>query len=197
MRGRQLIVVYTICLTILTAGCSSSSPSGGGSGGSPGTMMGGQNGGSGRGGASSGITTSSGVEGMMGGDSGVNGGYSSVGKRIYLTGVGTDGRPIAHSDPPVTRSSLIMMGSAGCASCHDDNGRGGTIRKTSGALIKAPDITQSALIRRGFTDSTIRKVIANGLDEKGQPLDQAMPRWQMSSADLDATIAYLIVLSAK
>ena len=193
MRGRQLFVLFTLCSAIVAAGCSNSRPSVGSTGGG-GTMMGGPNGSSASSSTSNGNGNGNG--GMMGGP-GSAGSYSSVGQRIYLTGVGADSQPIAHSDPPVSRSSYIMMSSAGCASCHDRNGRGGTIRKTNGTLIKAPDITHSALIRRGFTDAAIRKAIGKGLDEKGQPLDEAMPRWQMSSADLDATIAYLILLSAK
>jgi hypothetical protein len=57
--------------------------------------------------------------------------------------------------------------------------------------IKAPDVTDDALIGDGFTDATIRKAIRDGLDESGKPLDEAMPPWQMIDVDLDATIAYL------
>ena len=84
-----------------------------------------------------------------------------------------------------------MMGGGGCGSCHSANGHGGTIRMMIGTTIKAPNITYGSLIKNGFTDATIRKAIRNGLDEKGKALDVAMPRWQMSDADVDATIAYL------
>jgi hypothetical protein len=43
----------------------------------------------------------------------------------------------------------------------------------------------------------MRRAILSGLDESGQPLDAAMPRWQMGATDLDATIAYLRKLAAR
>jgi len=74
---------------------------------------------------------------------------------------------------------------------------GGALRTMSGAAIKAPDVTFGALVKSGFTDATIRRAILSGLDESGQPLDAAMSRWQISAADLDATIAYLRELAAR
>ena len=88
-----------------------------------------------------------------------------------------------------------MMGGGGCASCHGANGRGGTTKMMTGDAIKAPDATYDALIEDGFTAGTIGEAIRDRLDESGQPLDEAMPRWSMSDADLDATIAYLQTLS--
>lgn len=133
--------------------------------------------------------------GMRGG--GVNPGtISSVGELIWLTGVGTDGREISHTAPRVSQGAL-MMGGGGCGSCHAADGRGGTIRMMTGTAIKAPDVTYDALIKAGFTDTTIRKAITDGLDESGKELDAAMPRWQMGAADLDATEAYLKVLGGR
>jgi cytochrome c oxidase subunit 2 len=134
--------------------------------------------------------------GMMGGSGSGANSYSSVGERIYLSGVGTDGQDISRSAPRVSQGAL-MMGGGGCASCHGADGRGGTIKMMTGTAIKAPDVTYDALIGDGFTDVTIRRAIRDGLDESGKPLDEAMPRWQMSDADLDATIAYLKELGAR
>lgn len=133
--------------------------------------------------------------GMMGGASGA-GSYSSTGERIYLTGVGADGQDIPRTATRVSQGSL-MMGGGGCGSCHGADGRGGTIRMMMGTAVKVPDITYAALTGAAFTDATIRTAIRNGLDESGKPLDEAMPRWQMSDTDLAATIAYLRVLGAK
>jgi mono/diheme cytochrome c family protein len=130
--------------------------------------------------------------GMMGGGSGPTS-YSSDGQRIYLAGVGTNGQDIPRTAPRVSQGAL-MMGGGGCGSCHAADGRGGTIRMMTGAAIKAPDITYAALLKAGFTDATIRSAIRDGLDEAGKPLKDAMPRWQMSEADLSATIEYLNVL---
>jgi mono/diheme cytochrome c family protein len=183
MRTSALIVVFAVCLGALVAaaGCSiSDTPSGGSNGGG---MMGG--------GASSGGQGG----GMMGGGSSPSA-YSSAGERIFLSGVGSDGQNIPRTAPRVSQGSL-MMGGGGCGSCHGADGRGGTIRMMTGTDIEAPDITFDALIAEGFSEATIRTGIRDGLDERGKPLNEAMPRWQMSDADLAATIAYLKELAAR
>ncbi len=140
---------------------------------------------------------SSGNSGMMGGQPGSSGGsYSSDGERIFLSGVGTDGREIARSTSNVSGGSG-MMGGGGCGSCHGADGRGTTIRVMGGTTIETPDITYDELIEHGFTDATIAVAIRDGVHEKGEQMDAAMPRWQMSEADVNATIAYLKVLSER
>lgn len=67
----------------------------------------------------------------------------------------------------------------------------------AGTSVKTPDITYGALIKAGFADTTIRSAITKGTDETGKPLKAAMPRWQMSAPDLDATLAYLKELGSK
>lgn len=140
--------------------------------------------------------TNSGTGGKMGGSSGAAGTYSSVGQRIYLTGVGSNGQNIPHTSTRVAQGSL-MMGGGGCGSCHAANGRGGTISMMTGEAIKVPDVTYGALIKSGLTDANIRTAIHDGLDETGKRLQSSMPRWQMTDPDLDATIAYLKELGAK
>jgi len=173
MRRHTLTVVSVVCLSALAAaamvGCSSSHTVGG---------------------------SSNSGSGMMGNGGSNASDYSSVGERIYLTGVGTDGQDISRSAPRVSQGSL-MMGGGGCGSCHGADGRGGTIQMMTGTAIKAPDVTYGALIGTGFTDATIRQAVRDDLDEGGERLDDAMPRWQMSDADLDATIAYLKELGAQ
>ena len=188
MRPYALITV-ALCLGALAAaaivGCSTSdSPGGSNSGG----MMGGAASPAGGGSAGAG-------GGMMGGGSGSTS-YVSLGERIFLAGVGSEGQAIPHTASRVAQSSL-MMGGGGCASCHGADGRGGTLRTMSGGAIEAPDVTYDALVKSGFTDAAIRRAILNGLDERGKPLDAAMPRWQMTPVDLGATIAYLKELAAQ
>ena len=93
MRRRSLMIV-AVCLGSLAAigitGCSSSNTSGG----SP--NSGGLMGSSGPASSSGGCSSGSSGGGMMGGCSGSNS-YSSIGERIYLTGVGTGGRAIPRS----------------------------------------------------------------------------------------------------
>jgi cytochrome c oxidase subunit II len=187
MRRHSLLIVVTCVGAVAAlgiAGCSSSDISGGGS--SNGGMMG-----------TSGPAPSGGTSGggMMGGGSGSSS-YSSVGERIFLTGVGGGGRSVPHSASRVAQSSL-MMGAGGCASCHGVDGRGATITMLSGTAVEAPDITYDALIKAGFADATIERAVRDGLDENGKLLQAAMPRWQMSATDLAATIAYLKQLSAR
>ena len=134
--------------------------------------------------------------GMMGGGGSGANSYSSVGERIYLTGVGADGQKISRNAPPVSQGSL-MMGGGGCGSCHGADGRGGTIKMMTGTAVEAPDIIYDALVKEGFTDATIGRAIRDGLDESGKPLEDAMPRWQMSDADVAEVIAYLKQLSAQ
>ena len=107
--------------------------------------------------------------GMMGGSGTGTNSYSSVGERIYLTGVGADGQRISRTAPAVSQGSL-MMGGGGCGSCHGADGRGGTIKMMTGTAIEAPDITYDALVEEGFTDATIGQAIRDGLDESGKPL---------------------------
>lgn len=185
MNRNTLIVAVAISFVSLTAaiaGCSSSDNSGvapRSSGNSMGRDVQGDNPGSG---------------GMMGQPGSSGGSYKSDGERIFLSGVGTDGRDIARSASNVPGGSL-MMGGGGCGSCHGADGRGATIRMMAGTSIEAPDITYEALDKEGFTDAAIAAAIRDGVDEKGERMDAAMPRWQMSEADVDATIAYLKVLS--
>ena len=189
MRRRALLLVFMICLGTLAlsavAGCSSSDNS------NSGGMMG--NGGSNT--MPGGGSNASPGGGMMGGGGSGTSGYSSVGERIYLTGVGADGQEISRTAPAVSQGSL-MMGGGGCGPCHSADGRGGTISMMTGTAIEAPDITYDALVEEGFTDATIGRAIRDGLDESGQPLEDAMPRWQMSDADVGGLIAYLKQLSA-
>jgi cytochrome c oxidase subunit 2 len=183
MRPHALITV-ALCLGVMAAaaivGCSASNTPGGSSGGG---MMG------------SAAASPAGGGGMMGGGSGSTS-YTSPGERVFLAGVGSDGQAIPHTASRVAQKSL-MMGGGGCASCHGAGGRGGTLRTMSGTAIQAPDVTYDALVKSGFTDATIRRAILSGLDDSGNPLDAAMPRWQMSPVDLGATIAYLKELAAR
>ena len=116
----------------------------------------------------------------------------AIGKRIYLTGVDSDGRQML-SEAPTASQGALMLGGGGCAACHGANGRGGTVRAAT-TSITGPNITYGALIKSGFTDATIRAAILWCTDEVGKPLDETMPCWQMSATDADATVAYLKTL---
>jgi len=188
MRRHTLVILLALCLSTLAlalvAGCSAPDTSGGGQNNGPRTMGG------------DGTGTSPNGGGMMGGGSGT-GTYSSAGERVFLTGAGSDGQAIKRTGATTWQGSRMMMSGNGCGSCHGANGRGGTIAMMMRTPIKTPDITYAALMKAGFTDATIKRAIRDGLDEAGKPLKDPMPRWQMSDADVAATIAYLKQLSGQ
>lgn len=131
------------------------------------------------------------------GNSAAGGGETSpsdaaiIGRSIYLTGVGSEGTVIPRS----ATTMRGMMARQGCATCHGDDGRGGTITVPGSDSIEAPDIRYSALRDEGFTDDSIARAIREGVDERGDDLDLMMPRWDMSDTDMKYLIEYLKELS--
>jgi mono/diheme cytochrome c family protein len=93
-----------------------------------------------------------------------------------------------------------MMGGS-CASCHGLNGQG---RTTS--VFTAPNITYSNLTdpkgmlapdgSRGptYTDATLRRAVASGIDPSGDHLASPMPQWQLTSQEWSDLLAYLKTL---
>jgi cytochrome c oxidase subunit 2 len=124
--------------------------------------------------------------------------YSSNGERIFFTGTNDRGERISYEG-----GVGMMMGMmwTTCAQCHGDDGHG---RRTM--MFTAPNITYHNLTdpkgmvepdgERGqtYTDATISRAITDGLDANGEPLDSAMPRWQMDGQDLNDLIEYLKTL---
>jgi mono/diheme cytochrome c family protein len=117
---------------------------------------------------------------------------ANVGKQIYLTGVGSNSLPIL-SEEPTSSMGALLLGGGGCAACHGTNGHGGQVRAAN-VTITAPNIVYAGLIKGGYTDATLSGAITWCTDENGQPLDPAMPCWQMSDSDAASTIAYLKTL---
>jgi hypothetical protein len=80
-------------------------------------------------------------------------------------------------------------------------------------VIDAPDIRWSTLIEAGhgedgdeegdhteegeetehppYTEETFKRAVTQGVEPDGEPLDEAMPRWNMSDQDLEDLIAFL------
>lgn len=120
----------------------------------------------------------------------------SRGKEIYLLGASKSGKEILAY---IGDASLEVPGSAmACANCHGLNGQG----KSEGG-IDPSNITWEALTKPyGVTHASGRKhpaytgralelAITRGLDPGGNTLLYAMPRYQMSRADLDDLVVYL------
>ena len=85
-----------------------------------------------------------------------------------------------------------------CASCHGPDGRG----RPEGGIVPA-NITPAALgaaaeagwprprRRDAYSERSLKRAIAMGIDSSGNRLNATMPRYQMSAPDMDALIAYL------
>jgi cytochrome c oxidase subunit 2 len=80
-----------------------------------------------------------------------------------------------------------------CASCHGANGAGG---------IKIGEATSADIRFTALNDmysgdwSLAKRAILDGIDEEGEDLDAAMPRWrgQISDSDVSAIVQYLQTL---
>jgi ABC-type branched-subunit amino acid transport system substrate-binding protein len=119
-----------------------------------------------------------------------------AGKRIYLHGEATSGGEITAR---VGRSGVVVPGSAvSCGSCHGEDGLG---RREGG--VAPSQITWSHLTKRAghvhdlgrrhppFDAKSLARAIGDGVDPAGNPLDDTMPRYSMSPADMQHLIAYL------
>jgi cytochrome c oxidase subunit 2 len=118
-----------------------------------------------------------------------------LGARIYLDGIGEDGRPV-----PRTAIGPGMMG-GGCVTCHGVDGRGGRFT-TMMWEFDAPDIRYDALVADHdhgddgpWSDADILKAITDGETPDGETLDALMPRWDLTAEEFDALVEYLKELS--
>lgn len=130
-------------------------------------------------------------------------GNVAAGQQIYQAGVGPQGQSIPRSAVtfPGMMSGSGMMASAGCAACHGPQGQG-----FSTPAFTAPNITYANLTNptgmrepsgsRGptYTDAAIARAVTTGIDAEGQPLDQTMPRWQLTQREMADLLAYLRTL---
>ncbi|MBE0476415.1 MAG: c-type cytochrome [Coriobacteriia bacterium] len=123
------------------------------------------------------------------------GDFSSAGERIWYTGVGEEG-PI----PREPSFGPAMMG--GCAVCHGEDGRGSRFYMM-GRTFDAPDIRYSTLTsehtedgetEEAWTDEDIARAVREGVDPGGEDLEDTMPRWDITGADLDALLEHMRAL---
>jgi ABC-type branched-subunit amino acid transport system substrate-binding protein len=121
------------------------------------------------------------------------------GRQIYRTGASESGRPIrARYGEPATEVAASLLV---CANCHGDDGLG---RPEGG--IEPTDITWGSLTRPyavpagegrqrpPYAEETLRRAITLGFDPGGAALAPAMPRYQISRADLNDLVTYLKTL---
>lgn len=118
------------------------------------------------------------------------------GKRLYTHGESTSGAPVTAL---VSRGATEIPASVlPCVGCHGGDGKG----RPEGGVVP-PDITWSSLSANAghehaygrshpaFDESTLGRAITHGVDSGDNALDIAMPRFQMSDADLQDLIAYI------
>ena len=101
-----------------------------------------------------------------------------------------------------------MMHSITCANCHGADGKGGRVNMMMWSF-ETPDITWEHLTSEEhdengtdeedhehppYTEETVKRAITGGVDPAGEPLDEEMPRWNMSEKDLDDLISFLKTL---
>lgn len=127
--------------------------------------------------------------------------YVSNGERIYFTGSSISGSAISASGGSGHMNLHMRMHGTGCASCHGAEREGK--RLWPQFWIKAPALTAEVLFESdahdedghgdhgSYDDESLRRAISQGIDPSGEQLNDAMPRWNMSTADLNDLIAYL------
>ncbi len=114
--------------------------------------------------------------------------FSSNGERIFFTGVNSKGESI--------KNSHEMQG-VGCSMCHGSDAQG-TRMMTDVPSLSWKYLTDSkGHVHPGgrshppFTESSFKSCVLAGIDPAGNELNSMMPRWEMSSEDLDDLIKYL------
>lgn len=108
-------------------------------------------------------------------------------------GIYSEGKGSASVGGQVIAARLVA-----CASCHGDDGRGQREGGTGVADITPAVLARPALAgareRPAYTADALRRAITNGTDSAGQPLDRAMPRYQLNGDDAADLLAYLAIL---
>lgn len=136
--------------------------------------------------------------------------FDTNGEQIYYTGINANGLRIPYTGGPA--SGMMMSPDLACASCHGDDGRGGT-RFMHMRRVNAPDIRISTL--RAHTEDhnetephghaeeehggeynleTFRLAVIEGKHPDGERLSTDMPRWELSDADLADLFEFLKTL---
>lgn len=102
--------------------------------------------------------------------------------------------PKAHAaEPPGDVATGHQLFEAKCSVCHKSNGKGGVhLGEATSADLDSPALET----RYHQDDKLMRRAILDGIDEEGQPLDKAMPRWrgQLTPQQAADLVAYVKTL---
>ena len=126
---------------------------------------------------------------------------AEAGKLIFTKGESPSQSPL---EAVLGEGSTTVPGTLmPCASCHGADGRGRpeggvTPSDITWGVLSRPYRSDESLARRrpAYDAASIRKVLRKGIDPGGNELGVAMPRYNISDADLDSLIAYLKQLGA-
>ena len=144
-----------------------------------------------------GAQTSPGVSFGPFGNSGAQS-FGSLGERIFLSGTDATGNVIPRSTPSMYG---MMVGQAGCASCHGRDGRGSTVGAMMGTFT-TPDIRWSTLTsdagpdesghaHLAYDEASFARALREGIDPEGDRLEAPMPQWRLTDDEIAALVAYL------
>ncbi len=118
------------------------------------------------------------------------------GKQIFDLGTSASGKPI--SARLQSAAEAVPAGLVPCAGCHGPDGlgkpEGGVVPSdiTWDTLTKPYDlVTASGRRRPPYNEKLLKRAITLGFDSAGNPLDLAMPRFQLTAADADDLVAYI------
>jgi len=130
--------------------------------------------------------------------------YTTNGQRIYFASTRSSGQSITYS------GSIRMMHTIACANCHGPDGKGGRVNMMMWSF-DVPDITWNKLIREEaheeqengeqheehppYNEETLKSAITRGINPAGEPLDEAMPRWKMSTQDSNDLVHFIKTLN--
>ncbi len=151
-------------------------------------------------------------------------GDPELGRRLYETGIGADGRPVR----AVTQGDIPVSGDQfPCTGCHRRSGMGSSEGGRYVPPIAVPylfqpresnmilrlerfveyfkqlqpalfyDDLRKPRLRPAYTDETLARAITQGRDPAGRALDPTMPRYALGETDLRNLIAFLHELGAK
>lgn len=121
------------------------------------------------------------------------GAAATPGERIYRAGVRAGLQEVPRRVERLREGALTMVG---CARCHGTEGTGGPI-PVAVASAFAPPITYADCVEAGYTDSSLRIAIRDGVGSRARPLSALMPRWQLTDTELDALVAHLKALGLR
>lgn len=117
-----------------------------------------------------------------------------LGESIFQKGLGRDGREISASLP----GQVSLQGEAvACIGCHGEGGQGG-----GESFVTAPNIRWNAITQRfaerkagssrnSYDKNTFTNAVNKGVSAEGSLLDPIMPRFNMTSDEIEALINYL------